>query len=121
MTKKYDFRMAARHLQTSATIKDTITKANLPLLGPEAMEDLEKEASIQRKASFEDEADISYVYMDMDQYDGDRERILNNRMQTILEGQELSPKVHETSLNAGLPLEDIDKLAVSNSSVSMTT
>lgn len=110
MTKDYELIMAGRHRQASTTIRDSITAANLPMLRPEAMERLEKEASIKRRTSFEEEADISYIYLNMDLYDDNRDRILKNRMQTIPEGQELQPKTHQTSTNAGIPIKDADKL-----------
>ncbi len=89
MTKDYELRMAARQVHASTTRSDTITEANLRMLRPEAMERVEKEASTTSKTSFEDESDISYVYLAMDVYEDSRVRVHKNRLQRIPEGREL--------------------------------
>lgn len=84
------------------------------MLRPKALAHLDKEASIKRKPGFEDERDISYILLSMEEYDEDQKRMFKNRMQTIPEEDEFQLEARKTSIRAGLPLEVIDKIAELN-------
>lgn len=80
MTEAYELSMEARQLQASATVKDTITKSNIRLLSPEALEELEKKASVPRRMGLESENDIAYTFLHGDRYKIGYESVVKCRM-----------------------------------------
>lgn len=85
-----------------------ITNANSRMLRREAREHLNGKASI--RMTFEEEADVGHIQMNMEHYDDNRERVFKNRMDTIQEDQEFQPDSRPPPKNTKIFSEDIDTL-----------